>query len=313
MSKDSLESKTKEELLALAKKNDIQISRSLLKREVIALLKRALIKNKPKTAVAVVTKAKKSTKTSSLAKPLKKETPKKTKTVAPKKVLSRKKRVASSAKVSSGHIEDMAQEAKFVIGRPPIKDETQGEFTPELPMNYGYNKLVLMVRDPYWVYSYWEIQQDKIKEGLKALAKPLDQTRWVLRVFTTRSDGKSQAPSQADVEIQPHARNWYLHLSPAGASFYAEIGLMDRQNNFYCLTTSNAITLPPDRPSDIIDEQWMTCNEEFQKLYAFSSGDQLGGGSEMIQKGQAFPLSDSSWGLSRSSFMGHPSGKSEDK
>jgi hypothetical protein len=27
----------------------------------------------------------------------------------------------------------------------------------ELPSGYGDNKILLLVRDPYWVYSYWEI------------------------------------------------------------------------------------------------------------------------------------------------------------
>lgn len=309
MSKDSLESKTKEELLALAKNLEIRISRSLLKREVIALLKRAMVQGRTKTPKAVSTKPKKSTKKSASQKPAKGKTIKKAKLRSPQKGLSRKKKPV----LPVGHIDDVAQEAKFIVGRQKIQDEARGEYTQELPVNYGNNKLVLMVRDPYWVYSYWEIQQDKISAGLKALAKPHDEIRWVLRVFTTQVGSKTPASPPADIEVQADARSWYLHLNSAGATYYAEIGLMDRQGKFHRLATSNTITLPPDRPSDVVDEQWMSRDEEFQKLYTFASGDQLGGGSEVIQKGQGFPFGESSWGPSRGILFGHPSGQKEVK
>lgn len=307
MSNDSLESKTKEELLALAKKLDIRVSRSLLKRELIALVKRGLIQKKTKTAVGMKVKKKLSSPT--IAK-TSKEKKLKAKTTPRKKIATaQKKRATTSRKTSPVHIEDAAQEAKFIVGSARIKDETRDEFTQELPVSYGQNKLVLMPRDPYWVYAYWEIQQDRITEGLKALGKPSDQIRWVLRVFSAHTGEKSPLSPSAEIEVQSYARNWYLHLSPAGASFYAEIGLMDRQNNFYCLTTSNSITLPLDRPSDVIDEQWMTSNGEFQQLYTYASGNQLGGGSETVQKGQRGQMGqraqfgDSSWGLSLGSFF----------
>ena len=35
----------------------------------------------------------------------------------------------------------------------------------ELPAQYGQNKLVLLVRDPWWVYAYWEVTDSKRREG----------------------------------------------------------------------------------------------------------------------------------------------------
>ena len=30
----------------------------------------------------------------------------------------------------------------------------------ELPDDYGDNQIYLLVRDPYWIYAYWEIQKE---------------------------------------------------------------------------------------------------------------------------------------------------------
>src|SRR3989338_7824259 len=36
----------------------------------------------------------------------------------------------------------------------------------DLPENYWDNQIYLMVRDPYWMYTYWEIQDDHQRNNL---------------------------------------------------------------------------------------------------------------------------------------------------
>ena len=303
MSGKDLELKTKEELLDLAGDHGIPVTRSLLKREIVALLRKSLSKKTKKNKPAANTKKSpaRTGASKSLAEKEKKKTPALTKTAVKVKLDDKGKRMlAGTSYHHAPHagIGDMAQEAKFVLGSPQIRDEAQGETVQDLPSNYGSNKLVLIARDPYWVYSYWEIQQDRIEAGLRTLAKPHDEIRWTLRVHTLPSNTVPH-PAYFDTEVESHVRTWYLHLTPCGASFYAEIGLKDRQNNFYQLAVSNRITLPLDRPSDVLDERWMTSDEEFKKLYALAGGFRVGvgSGSEAIQKEQ--PLS---FGVSSGSF-----------
>lgn len=302
---------TKEQLLALAEEHDVSVTRSLLKREIVALLKQSFNKaaKKAKTTgkAEIATKKTDSVRRTTSAKaveekPAQRATVSKTPAAKPK-IPAQKKSAevsvhapASYACIPDTRIEDLAQEAKFVVGKPQIQDETYDEFVNELPSNYGTNKLVMVVRDPYWSYTYWEIQQDRIEKGLKALGKPHHEIRWVLRVHTLPSANTPACVT--DIEVQHHVRSWYLQLSPCGASFYSEIGLMDRENNFYRLAVSNRITLPLDRPSDVIDERWMTSDAEFQKLYALSGGQAIGSGSEAVLKGQRMQFGVSSWGPS---------------
>ncbi|MBI5427601.1 MAG: DUF4912 domain-containing protein [Nitrospinae bacterium] len=186
--------------------------------------------------------------------------------------------------------EDAAQEAKFMIGRPEIRDEMRGEAMEELPHGYEDNRLALMVRDPYWLYTYWDIHRGKIEEGARALNRGLHELRWILRLHPAMSVGAAANFPPIDFEVDPNARSWYVHVNSPGSSYYAEIGLMDPDGKFYRLALSNTVTLPIDRPSDIIDERWMTAEEEFQKLYAMSGGFRIGAGSEQFQRGQRLPF-----------------------
>ena len=50
-----------------------------------------------------------------------------------------------------------------------------------LPENYGDNKIVVMVRDPWTIYTYWEINKEiesKVREDIeKKASSPSNQRR----------------------------------------------------------------------------------------------------------------------------------------
>lgn len=165
-------------------------------------------------------------------------------------------------------LEDMAQEAKFIVGSPQIPEDPLTDDAHELPSNYGDNLLVMMARDPYWSYLYWELQPARIEEGLRILSLSLSKVRCILRVYP-QSLGSEGA---YDVNIDFRWGHYYLQLSPPGETFYVEIGLLEPNGQFFALAESNRITLPMDRASEVVDETWMTTEEEFWKIYALSGG-----------------------------------------
>ena len=177
-------------------------------------------------------------------------------------------------------LEDTAQEAKFILGKPDIRDEARTEVSPELPLGYGDNKIVMLVRDPYWCYLYWELQEGNIENGLQRLSRSRDEVRHVLRVHPAKGGA-----TPFDVDIDFRHRSHYLKLSP-GASFYTEIGLLDHEGYFAALAVSNTVTLPLDGPSEIIDEQWITTDENFSEIYFLSGGELPGAGKTRGAFGQ---------------------------
>lgn len=342
---------TKDELLRLAEKIKVPVNKSLLKGEILTVLKRATKKAaklaeekkiKAKAVKATAKKAPVSRKKVTAKKADKDRAPKKSlkpestkpaapakKKPAPKKLTSdhkakpivdkdkahnaplksvtvkkskrpatRKKPVSRPASpspqehqgrkgydIQSLHpkfeLEDAAQEAKFILGKPDIRDESRAEVSPDLPLGYGDNKIVMLVRDPHWCYLYWELQEELIEDGLRRLSRSRHEVRHVLRLHPASGD-----TTPFDVDVDFRHLSHYLQLSP-GASFYTEIGLLDHEGYFAALAVSNTVTLPLDGPSNSIDEKWITTDENFEELYILSGGEVTGNEKTRGDFGQA--------------------------
>lgn len=166
-----------------------------------------------------------------------------------------------------------------VIAPPVVETRPYQEPQRELPENYGDNQIYLLVRDPYWIYSYWEIQEAHQRHHLAKLGGSWDSVVSVLRVYDTTEEGKT--PSFSDIVLQNMAKCWYINSQP-NHSYYAEIGLLHRDGRFICLARSNHVTTPRSGMSEIIDDQWMSI--DFDKMYALSGGFQVGKSSAELRK-----------------------------
>ncbi|MFH1799400.1 MAG: DUF4912 domain-containing protein [Candidatus Omnitrophota bacterium] len=149
----------------------------------------------------------------------------------------------------------------------------------ELPDDYGDNQIYLLIRDPFWLYAYWEIQKDHQEGNLKKLGGSWDRVVSVLRVYDV-TDKKKGGPF-FNIILQNMARSWYINTQP-NRSYYVEIGLSHRDGRFICLARSNWVTTPRSGMSEVIDEQWMGI--DFDKMYALSGGFQVGKSSAELQK-----------------------------
>ena len=71
-----------------------------------------------------------------------------------------------------------------VVALPPKTEARVFQEMPrELPDNYGDNQVYLLVRDPYWIYTYWEIQEDHQRHHLAKLGGSWESVVSVLRVY----------------------------------------------------------------------------------------------------------------------------------
>ncbi len=148
----------------------------------------------------------------------------------------------------------------------------------ELPDNYGDNQIYLLVRDPYWIYSYWEIQKDHQKKVLAKIGGNWDGVVSVLRVFDITNGTNN--PPYFDIVLQNMATSWYINTQP-NRSYFVEIGLLHRDGRFARLARSNSITTPRAGMSEVLDEQWMGI--DFDKMYALSGGFQVGKSSAELR------------------------------
>jgi len=157
-------------------------------------------------------------------------------------------------------------------GRP-----LEQQFT--IPTSYGDDRIVLMVKDPWWLYAYWEIQpgtERSVRSQL--LPHEVSGLRSILRVHdvTGREFPGQPAHRSFDLGLSGLATNWYIQTNEPGREFIVEIGLVANTGRFLLLARSNRVRAPRFGPSEVIDEAWMTTDEAYWKLFGASAGVGIG-------------------------------------
>jgi hypothetical protein len=90
-----------------------------------------------------------------------------------------------------------------------------------------------------------------------------------------QGDGKGN-PSLFEVDVNADARNWYLRVPQPDCAYEAMIGILTRDGTFYPLARSNRVRTPRDTMSDVLDVEWGTTQEQFEKIYQVSGGHAVG-------------------------------------
>lgn len=141
--------------------------------------------------------------------------------------------------------------------------------TPELPDNYGDNRIVLMVRDPLWLFAYWEIRKDVLDRVRSALGVLAHNTKIVLRVYNVTDIifNGSNAHKCFDIEVTGGARDWYIEVGEPNRSFCVDIGFLSPNGTFRVLARSNTVRMPRMSISEVVDEEWMSIGELYEKVY----------------------------------------------
>ena len=149
--------------------------------------------------------------------------------------------------------------------------------TEDLPGGYGDTRIVLMVRDPYWIYTYWEIQESAVQQALSSHNLLGQQAEEVLRVYF------GDETINYDIEVEGLLNDWYINVGRPDTEFFVDYGLRV-QGRFIPLARSNRVRTPRSGMSEVIDDQWMTLEEESRMIYALSGGFRMGEGSLGLQE-----------------------------
>lgn len=160
-----------------------------------------------------------------------------------------------------------------------------------LPHNYGDNKIIVLTRDPWWIFAYWEIDSKK-EEKVRDEIKKRNQTpeKSILRIHDITSVKHftgTNSNSYFDITLENMAKNWYINVAPA-RTWCVDIGILSKEQEFYLLARSNIAKTPRFGMSDRMDAVWMCKEEEYWTLFALSGGYQVGKSSmemkELFQK-----------------------------
>lgn len=159
------------------------------------------------------------------------------------------------------------------------------------PQGYGDQKIVILVRDPWWIFAYWEIRREREEEIIGKIKTDGDSpVKTILRVYDVTDinfNGKN-AHSYFDIELKGLASTWYINVGSPDKSWIVDIGIVTKKGSFYLLARSNTIKTPRYGMSDKLDAEWMMPEDDYWKMFGLSGGFGVGKGSlevrEMVKK-----------------------------
>jgi uncharacterized protein len=191
------------------------------------------------------------------------------------KVKSRARPQLAAARSTSNGVsaEETVERAKFDVG-VPTKD-LSAKVPRDLPTGYGKDRIVVMVRDPYWLHAYWELTRQAVSRAEAALGQQWHGAKPILRLLdvTTHDTTSTAEAILKDIEIHGGCNNWYIDVGSPPRSFRVDIGYLSRHGQFYVLARSNVVTTPRAGVSDIIDENWADIDaKKADRIYAMSGG-----------------------------------------
>lgn len=154
----------------------------------------------------------------------------------------------------------------------------------DLPFSYNQTRVVLLVRDPYWLYSYWDYSAETY-HGLVQLFGAWERVPLTLRVFQVALEGGG-APERMlfDIPVNHEARSWYVHVQEPDQSYRVDLGYFHPYEGFVILAQSNVVKTPRDSVSNIVDGDWMVIEEDFRRLYRLAGWGRPGSNSaELVE------------------------------
>ncbi|MBX3424755.1 MAG: DUF4912 domain-containing protein [Pirellulales bacterium] len=145
------------------------------------------------------------------------------------------------------------------------------------------DKLVVMVRDPYWLHAYWELNQRSIDRAQAALGQRWHSAKPVLRVIRLGDDGAGKI--EREISIHGGVRNWYVDVQNPPSQYRMEIGYTAADGSFYCLARSNSVATPAaGSATESVDGNWVDVAENADRIYAMSGGYTPQGASRELQE-----------------------------
>jgi len=130
-------------------------------------------------------------------------------------------------------------------------------------------RLVVMVRDPYWLHAYWELSQQSVERVRAAMGQYWHAAKPVLRVYEVTGAGESL---RRTIEIHGGVNNWYIDVCDPPKSYRLEIGYLADGEKFHAIARSNKVTTPSPASRDSLDQNWADVAENFDRIYAMSGG-----------------------------------------
>ncbi|MCU0707932.1 MAG: DUF4912 domain-containing protein [Pirellula sp.] len=146
--------------------------------------------------------------------------------------------------------------------------------TPIPPVSKGQDRIVLMVRDPYWLHAHWDVTRQTVDRAKAALVEHWHSVKPILRLLKLDDSGTTESAENVyrDLEIHGGVRNWYIDVDQPPSRFQIVMGYMTGSGRFYELVRSNTVTTPVPGGKEASDDHWADIAKDAERIYAMSGG-----------------------------------------
>lgn len=136
------------------------------------------------------------------------------------------------------------------------------------------DRIVLMVRDAFWLHCHWELTRAAVDRAKAALAEHWHAAKPCLRVVEVETGSTTSTAERVAkfVEIHGGVRNWFIDVANPPKSFRVDIGYQASNGKFHSLARSNVVSTPSPGTADFVDENWADDAQSYDKIFAMSGG-----------------------------------------
>ncbi len=161
---------------------------------------------------------------------------------------------------------DLSKEFEEVVRVEPVKPDPIEE-------NPGKDRIVLVVRDAYWLQVTWDITRRAVERARAAMAEHWHHAQPILRLLRLDDSGTTSAAEtiERDIVIHGGVRNWYLDLNGTPGRFRVMIGYLSG-NRFHMLAKSNIVRTPTPGTTDAVEDHWSDIARDAERIFALSGG-----------------------------------------
>ena len=149
------------------------------------------------------------------------------------------------------------------------------------------DRVLLMVRDPFWLHANWELTSQSVQRAEAALKQDWHGAKPVIRLFDVTSQdttSTSETPVR-DIFIQGGCNDWYIDVPQPPRTYRADIGYISRRGEFYVLARSNQVTPPKAGSTEAVDVGWTDLDsKKAERILAMSSGFETAEGDPELKR-----------------------------
>ncbi len=135
------------------------------------------------------------------------------------------------------------------------------------------DRVVLLVRDSFWLQATWEITRASVQRAQSSLAERWHTAMPVLRLLAVgEADSNGAERVERDIAIHGGVNNWYVDVDEPPSRYRVLVGYATSTGDFYTLCRSNVVETPRPNECERLDEHWHDIAEDYERIYSLSGG-----------------------------------------